>query len=104
VAAYLRRTAVEGAFAVLRKRGAAEAGAIYILVDLADGRIALFAPGPADIDSGGERRWFRAHAAEWIDGPAAESWLARELRNDPDLWLLEVESRDGRHWLDLVES
>lgn len=99
VAAYLRRTAVEGAYAVLRKRGAAEAGAIYVLVDRADRMAALFVPGPVDIDSGGERRWRRAHSAEWVDPFVAEAQLKRELKNDPDLWIVEVESRDGSHWL-----
>jgi hypothetical protein len=102
VAAYLRRTAVEGAYAALRKRGAAEAGAIYVLVDRADGLTALFVPGPVENDGTGERRWFRAHSAEWVDGSVTESQLQRELKNDPDLWLIEVESRDGAHWLSLI--
>jgi hypothetical protein len=102
VAAYLRRVAVEGAYATLRRRGAAEAGAIFILVDRLDGRVALFAPGPVDESGLGERRWFRAHAADAVEPAAAEDRLARELRNDPDAWVVEVESRDGRHWLDMA--
>jgi len=102
VAAYLRRTAVEGAYAVLRRRGAAEAGAIYILVNRGDGLTALFAPGPVDIDGGGERRWLRAHSAEWIESAVTSAQLEREIRNDPDLWLVELESRDGSHWLNLL--
>jgi hypothetical protein len=27
--------------------------------------------------------------------------LAREIDFDPDLWIVEVEERQGRHWLDL---
>jgi hypothetical protein len=104
VAAYLRRTAVEGAYAVLRKRGAAEAGAIYVLVARADGLTALYAPGPTDPDGSGERRWFRAHTAEWVDAAASETHLKRELKRDPDLWVIEVESRDGSHWLNLVPN
>jgi hypothetical protein len=96
--------AVEGAYAVLRRRGAAEAGAVYVLVDRLDGRVAIFAPGPTNDALYGERRWLRAHEADWIEPAVAEARLARELRNDPDLWLVEVESRDGRHWLDVVPS
>jgi hypothetical protein len=96
--------AAEGAYAVLRRRGAAEAGAIYVLVDRLDGRAALFAPGPADDAHFGERRWFRAHASDWVEPSIAEARLVRELRNDPDLWVVEVESRDGLHWLDLIPS
>jgi hypothetical protein len=104
VAAYLRRAAVDGAYAFLRKRGAAEAGAIYVLVDRADGLTALFVPGPVDIDGGGERRWLRAHSAQWVDPIVAEVQLKRELKNDPDLWIVEVESRDGSHWLNLLTT
>jgi hypothetical protein len=46
VAAYLRRCAVEGAVATLRRRGAAEAGAIFVKIDRLDGRAALYAPAP----------------------------------------------------------
>jgi hypothetical protein len=100
----LRRVTAEGAYAVLRRRGAAEAGAIYVLVDRLDGRAALFAPGPTDDAHYGERRWFCAHASDWVESSIAEARLLRELRNDPDLWVVEVESRDGRHWLDLIPS
>ena len=93
---------MEGGHAVLRKRGAAEAGAIYVLVDRADKLTALFVPAPLDTDGGGERRWFRAHTAEWVDASVTASQMKRELKNDPDIWLIEVESRDGGHWLDLV--
>ena len=66
VAAYLRRCAVEGAPAVLRRRGAAEAGAIFVKVDRLDGRSALYAPAPqsALAERGAERLWSRAHKDE----------------------------------------
>lgn len=104
VAAYLRRVAVESAYGVLRRRGAPEAGAIYVLVDRLDGRTSLFAPGPTGDAVGLERRWYRAHAAEWVEPSVAEARLQREIQRDPDIWVVEVESRDGGHWLDLVES
>jgi hypothetical protein len=96
--------AAEGAYAVLRRRGAAEAGAIYVLVDRLDGQVALFAPGPPDDARYGERRWLRAHASAWVEPSIAEARLVRELRNDPDLWVVGIESRNGLHWLDLVPS
>jgi hypothetical protein len=32
----------------------------------------------------------------------AESYLGRQLKFDPDIWIVEVEDRDGRHFLDSV--
>jgi hypothetical protein len=104
VAAYLRRVAAHGAYAVLRRRGAPEAGAIFVLVDRLDGRVALFAPAPGDPAMDGERRWFRTHAPEWTDAADAETRLAREARIDPDIWIVVVERRDGVHGLELAEA
>ena len=42
------------------------------------------------------------HEPEWIDPADAEARLAREVRFDPDLWIVEVEDRDGEPRLDLV--
>ena len=106
VAAYLRRCAVEGAIATLRRRGAAEAGAIFIKIDRLDGRAALFAPAPQSefAGPGVERLWSRAHKDEWIAPDAVEQRLAREIAFDPDLWIVEVEDRLGRCWLDLAQA
>lgn len=97
VSAYLRRCGGEGAFAVLRRRGAAEAGAIFVKLDCLDGRAALFGPAPRD---DGERAFTRFHDEAWIDPARAEARLAREISFDPDLWIVEVEDRLGRAFLD----
>ncbi len=44
VAAYLRRCNVEGAFAAVRRRGAEEAGAVFIKVSRLDGTATLYGP------------------------------------------------------------
>jgi hypothetical protein len=54
VSAYLRRCAVEGVEAALRKRGAAEAGAIFVKVDRLDGTASLYGPAP-QLEDNGER-------------------------------------------------
>lgn len=104
VSAYLRRCAVEGAYATLRRRGAEEAGAIFVVVDCLDGRQALFGPAPqSEIgDDGIERLWTRMHTEEWLDGLAVSTRLQREMAFDPDIWIVDVEDRAGRHFLDLA--
>jgi hypothetical protein len=108
VAAYIRRCEIEGAFAVLRRRGAAEAGAIFVKLDRLDGRVALFAPAPqselAEAERGVERLWRRAHKEEWIEPAEVERRLAREVNFDPDLWIIEVEDRNGLPRLDLASD
>ena len=46
VAAYIRRCQVEGAQAVLRRRGAEEAGAVFIKVSRLDGTADVYGPAP----------------------------------------------------------
>jgi hypothetical protein len=108
VAALIRRAALEGAFAVLRRRGAAEAGAIFVKVDCLDGRAALFGPAPQtelaeSVERGVDRVFTRVHRQEWIEPLEAEKRLKREIDFDPDLWIVEIEDRQGRAFLDLAE-
>lgn len=107
VSAYLRRCGVEGAFAVLRRRGAAEAGAIFVKVDRLDGQAALYGPAPqselADRD-GIDRLWMRLHKSDWMTPLDIEEQVSREMKFDPDLWLIEVEDRKGRCFLDLADQ
>jgi hypothetical protein len=102
VAAYMRTIEVKGGFAALRRRGAAEAGAVFVVLDRLDDRCALFAPGPSDDSL--ERRFVRAHAAEWVDSAEISARLQRETKRDPDIWVVDVERRDGAHGLDVVEA
>jgi hypothetical protein len=106
VAAYLRRCGVEGVGAVLRRRGAAEAGAIFIKVDHLDGSATLYGPAPqsqaADAPPGVDRIFTRAHAGRHIDSNDAEERLKREISFDPDLWIVEIEKGGDGAWLDLA--
>ena len=89
-----------GAVAVLRRRGAAEAGAIYIKLDWLDGRSSLYAPAPLDYDQedASDRR-FECVMQE-TDAASVEARMTREIGFDPDLWFVEVEDCQGRVFLD----
>ena len=101
VAAYIRRCEVAGAFAALRKRGAAEAGAIFLKIDRLDGTALLLGPAPSlQWEETGERSFALLHSAPQVTPADAEARMARERRFDPDLWLVEVEDRQGRTFLD----
>jgi hypothetical protein len=106
VSAIIRQAEIAGAVAMLRRRGAAEAGAIFIKVDRLDGTARLYAPAAQSLmeDVASERLWQRAHEAEWISPLDAEERMAKEIRFDPDLWLVEIEDREGRPFVEAIEA
>lgn len=106
VAAYIRRCEIEGAFAVLRKRGAPEAGTVFVKIDRLNGTVGLFGPAPQSLlgDEVYERLFVPLDLGPAADTATAEKRLRREMAFDPDLWIVEVEDRSGRHFLDLVPS
>jgi hypothetical protein len=104
VAAYLRRCNVEGVAAVVRRRGAEEAGAIFIKVARLDGTATLYGPAPQSAfdEAQPADRLFTAvlgGTAPVVEADA-EARLTREIRFDPDIWIVESEDRAGRHFLD----
>jgi hypothetical protein len=99
VKADLRRTAGAGIPGVVVQRGDADAGAIYIKVARLDGTADLYGPAPAGLDQDdGERRWSILPGPK--DEAAVDGHLVRERSMDPDLWIVEIEDRAGRAFLD----
>jgi hypothetical protein len=100
VKAYLRYCQAEGVPAVIARRGDEAAGAIFIAIDLLDGGVRVYAPAPAGIEgSETERRWVRSFGTKEVSRGEADTYFAREANFDPDIWVIEVEDRRGRHFL-----
>jgi hypothetical protein len=105
VSAYIRRCSVEGVFAAVRRRGAEEAGAIFIKISRLDGTAELFSPAPQsafDEAHPSDRAFSRSFGPEPVPEDKIEERLKREIRFDPDVWVIEIEDRTGRHFLDQV--
>ena len=70
-----------------------------------EGTAAGHGPAPqtaVEEDGPAERLWTRTTGADPVAEEKAEEYLARQYRFDPDLWVVEVEARDGMHLLDAV--
>ncbi len=103
VDAHRARAEAAGASVVVERQGCREAGAIAVKL-VATGRgfgapaeaRALMAATLGDGASG----W------SWLAGPApapeaaVDEKLARAARADPDLWIVTIEDREGRHFLE----
>src|ERR1700722_7820531 len=44
--------------------------------------------------AGGDVAWMRGTGAAPVDQPTADTYVARQVRFDPDLWVLEFEAPD----------
>ncbi len=98
VKAYLRTCASAGVPAADVRRGDDDAGVVFIKVARLDGTAALYGPAPAGLErDSGEPRWSLAATASDAD---IETRLAREKNLDSDIWIVEIEDREGRHFLD----
>lgn len=105
VSAYLRRCQTEGVFGAVRRRGAEDAGAVFVKVATLDGQAMLYVPAPQtayDDERPFERVFVPASQAPQPEADV-EARLAKEIRFDPDVWIVETEDRAGRHFLDLTK-
>lgn len=94
MAALIRRAEIGGAFATVVKKGDARAGTVLVKVfDTANRTASLYSEafGPD-----GERLWIQpVHGTE----SELDAYIDRQRGYDPDLWVVEIEDREGRHFI-----
>lgn len=84
-----------GGFAAIARKGAEEAGAIYIAERGRGGAIAFFAPAPQSgyEDGGsGERQFYCVENV--ADDASLAAFAANEAKFDTDFWIVEIEPSD----------
>jgi hypothetical protein len=95
VSALIRRAELGGAFPVVVKKGDARAGAVLVkVVDRRAGAVALYAEATR---GDGERVWMQPHPD--AEEAALDAYAERARRIDPDLWVVEIDDVQGRHFL-----
>jgi hypothetical protein len=90
--------------ATVVKHGDDDYGSIWVKLNRLDGTATVYGPAPeplgADADEVAERRFARQHKAVAIADLDADAQLASQRAFDADLWIVEVEDRQGRHGLE----
>lgn len=104
VHAFLRRAFVAGQFGAVLRKGAAEAGAIYVVINRLDGTVMLLGPPPgSSIDEAGERLWAEV-VPPVTTAEAVTPFIEKIAKFDPDIWVVEVEDRTGTAGLDILPA
>lgn len=100
VKAYIRLCWGEDVPAHIVRRGHGDAGAIFIKVNTLDGYVAVYGPAPAGLETANEdRMWSPCCGGGPVGEGDADSYLARQADFDSDIWIIEIEDRQGRHFL-----
>lgn len=96
VRAYLRRCHQEAVSVVVSRRGDSTAGVVVIKLNLIEkGCVVLTQIRLPD----GKFGWRHATGQMPVAEKDADKYIDRQIRYDPDIWVLEIEDRSGRHLL-----
>ena len=86
----IRLADLAGRSGVVLRRGDADAGGILCVLRGREGLVVLSQVRDAE----GRPAWLRGSGEAPLDQAAADAYVDRQLKSDPDLWVLEFESPD----------
>jgi hypothetical protein len=92
--AHMRRLNIEGIPVAVIHRGEAMGGTVLLKLNQLElgCRVLTQARG-----FDGALGWLAAFQNQLVAEPEADAYIARAVKRDPDLWVLEIEDRAGRH-------
>lgn len=93
VRALIRRAQVAGAAAYVARHGAEEAGAIILRLSPHGAVLTQARRGE------GELVWVKPLGDEPGEEKIA-AWCEKQIRVDPDVWIVDIEDREGRAFVD----
>ncbi len=94
VGALIRRAQIEGANATIVRKGDARAGTVIVKVYNTSDRTAQVFTEAFGQD--GDRLWIQPVTGTETD---IDAYIERQRGYDPDLWVVEIEDRQGRNFI-----
>jgi hypothetical protein len=93
VMAHVRRSIVENITMTVVRKGEPKYGTLLLKVNRLDGRCRVLTQA-RDLD--GRLGWLAAFKGAEVPETEADAYIARSVDRDPDLWVIEIEDREGR--------
>ncbi len=94
VSAHVRQCGSRGIPVYIARRGALAAGTVMVKVFIPGSGCRLFNQA-RDID--GAMGWMDIFNGETVDEKRADDYIRRTTSRDPDIWVVEVEDRQGNN-------
>ena len=95
VAALLRRCQGEGKFGAVLRKGAEEAGAVFVVINHLDETYDLLGPPPGSAHDDEGTRVFEKLTAAPLSWPEIDAKLKKQASFDSDIWAVEIEDKKG---------
>jgi hypothetical protein len=96
VRAVIRRAEVAGAQAYVVRKGSEEAGAVFLKIAKLDGTSIVLSQARR---GEGDLVWLKPLGDAATDEACAQ-YFERQVKFDSDLWIVEIEDRQGRAFVD----
>lgn len=90
IQAALRMGDMSGRPGMVLRKGDPDAGGVLVVLRNRDGMTVLSQTRVGD----GELAWLHGTGAAPVDQTATDAYIARQIRFDPDLWVVEFETPD----------
>ncbi|MDD3182846.1 MAG: DUF1491 family protein [Alphaproteobacteria bacterium] len=94
ISVQIRIAAKQGIPMMVVHKGDPNSGAIYLKSNRLDGTAEVF----SQIRTNEGLAWLSATEGKGMPEREADDYLAQQLDFDPDMWIIEIEDRQGRHW------
>ena len=94
VHAHLRRLFAEGIPATIAHKGDPTAGTVMLKLNQLERGCRVLTQVR---DAVGDLCWMTALGGALVQEVEADAYIARSISHDSDLWVIEVEERNGRH-------
>jgi hypothetical protein len=96
VSAHLRLGNSQGVPMMVVHKGDRTSGTVLLKINRLDGYCRVL----TQVRHLGRLAWAVGTGAGHVSEADADQYVARQLRMDPDLWVIEIEDRQDRHWFE----